>query len=286
MNVIWSDIGRITEDIIDKRYPCTVRTRRIVATELASSFLAFYRTHQSGKDFSDDAHKSLREAIENDAALWLQMDEILSMADDCVDATPANEYVGWRLRQSHSVGNLKQELSAPNAEAAGQLAHHYTNSPWAQSPALELWLARMLTFAEVDAFARQVAQSLKPSKLDLSISIGLYVVASVASIEVGERYGGGMGLTVFAIWIGLFRFKEVVKLRAHAPILQAAEALRSTYNILLRNPPSPAEVARALEQAETLNAVWPHGLWTLIEKALGRDRTRWYSPLNTRETNT
>lgn len=281
MNITWTDSSRITDDIIDKKYPGAASTRRLVASELASSFLTFYRTLEVGKDFSDDELQSMREAIENDVALWRQLDEMLSMADDCVSATQANEYAGWRLRPAHSIGSTKQELPPPNAEAAGQLAHHYTTSPWAQSPALELWLARMLAFAEVDALARQVAPSLKPTKLDLLIAIGLYAVAIAASIEVGDRYGGGLGITAFAIWMGLFRFKEVVKLKSQAPIVQVAEALRSTYNILLRNPPSPAEVARALEQAETLNAVWPHGLWTLIEKALARHRTRWYLPLAT-----
>jgi len=285
MNILWTDSARIINDIVEEKYPSSVRTRRLVASELSLSFLAFYRELEIGKSLLDTEIHPLREAIKNDSAMWHQIDEFLSMADECVNATSADDYSGWQLRPAHSVGGSTQELPLPNAEAAGQLAHHYVNSLWAQSPALELWLARMLTFAEVDALVRQVAPSLKPSKLDLLIAIGLYVVAVVASIEVAERYGGGMGITVFAIWMGLFRFKETVKLKAQAPVVQVAEALRSTYKILLRNPPSPAEVARALEQAETLNAVWPHGLWTLIEKALARDRIRWHLPLSTHKNN-
>lgn len=280
MNNLWTDSGRIINDIVEERYPSAVRTRRLVACELSLSFLAFYRDLEIGKSLLDSEITTLREAIKSDSALWHQIDEFLSMADGCVHATSVDDFSGWQLRPAHSVGDSTQTLPPPNMEAAGELAHYYANSLWAQSPALELWLARMLTFAEVDALVRQVAPSLKPSKLDLVIAIGLYVIAVIASIEVAERYGGGMGITVFAIWMGLFRFKETVKLKAQARIAQVAEALRSTYNILLRNPPSPAEVARALEQAEALNAVWPHGLWTLIEKALARDRTRWYLPMS------
>lgn len=266
---------------IEFRYLERQQTRDSVLYELTISLLKNRPWLIQGLEFSWESYEIAAKAIAGNEKIWEAIDDLVGRADSSLSRLPddGKNLSRWRCPPVQTLSGKRDAEHGANMEALSDCSYAYLGSGWAHSPTLELWLTRQMIFAESFAFSRQVGIPLIPysskfwwlwTKNSIKWVIGLLV-----AIAIGTDHGTAIGVFAYVVWLALVRYLADDQVSAFAKIERTASAMRQAYMVAGRAKPSPIEIRNALLRAEETMAIWPEGVWSLVERTISRSRVEW-----------
>lgn len=285
------EVRRLIKDAVEKRHPRRQSTRDMVFVELLLSLASdrpglagLLQRNLSAAPVDGAFFPSNTEgaaALAADDSVWQEVEEILFEADYAVMRQPDD----GRMLERWTCPPLSAIGAADSVDPSAQLGYltdcaiAYVKAGWAKSPALELWLARQMIFAEASAFDREMglASRSKGWRFWWNFSKGLakWLIGTAAAISIAETYGPGLGLLGIAAWLAFVRYLAQDQIEGVKLMVSLSASMRTAYTLAIRNPACPAEVERAVLRAERIGVVWPAGLSALIGKARARNPAQW-----------
>lgn len=264
-------LARKARTAVEARFPSRIFERDAIVAELVFSWVLAH------PEVAEAATAPVVNGERSDEALdmWRDVDQIL---DQVLEAFPqpslADNAAGWMNQPPGWLAGDKTKDPSLSLGGLARGAAAYVHSTWASSAYLETWLLRQMIFAEAFAFGRemQIPPPAKQTWWDLGKAAVVLVIGIGAALSVANDHGPGAGVLAFVAWLALLHLLQRDKREAAARINTIFAGMLSTYDVAMRDPMYPEEVARHLELAEREGTVWPHGLRPVLQRMLERRR--------------
>lgn len=273
---------RVIDDAIRSRYEEREDQRDRVIMELMESLLVAYPRFRPGVESqSDDA---TAESFATDSPAWGPVERIVDCADAALARYPddGKAVSRWKVQPPYMLKDRPRDgKDDPSAEldSLSNCVAEYLTAGWARSRTLELWLMRQMIFAEAFAFGREAGRpaSFKSARLWWlwAKSMFKWIVGVFVAVAVGEQHGLPVGVLTYVGWLAAVRFLATDTIKRETVIDKVYGAMFSAYTMAVRTVVCPAEVERVVIEAESLGAVWPAGLRSILGRAVARDRAVW-----------
>jgi hypothetical protein len=281
--MLTNESKSVLRQAVEARFPERHQTRDAVLIELLFSLLQSQPKFSEELDFNWASQDKTAKSLVAVDWLWEAVDGVLAGAHSAVTRYPddGQQMARWSYPIVRKLDDKKDSSSDEGAAMAdlSNCAAAYLSARWAESPTLELWLARQLIYAEAYAFGRVagIPMHLKSVKLwwiwlksTFKWALGLAV-----ALTLGGAFGWAVGVLAYATWLALIRYLANDQLKRYNDPIFTFSEMRNAYVVSLRSPTCPVEVEKSLSTAEEKGALWPAGLRALVERALSRDRAVW-----------
>lgn len=275
------DLSALTKAVVQKRFPERLWQRDEIAKELVGSWLKARPEVARELALRRDTTEFDAARLGEDLSLWDHVGPLIEEIElSFPQQLPArNESERWRHQQIGRLSGAKDDDDSLSLEALSRCAWVYLRSPWADSPALECWLARQMIYAETFAFSRETGtpQHLKSKRAwwEFAKAAVKWGIGVLVALAIGEKYGGGVGVLAYLAWLTMVQVLGRDKLKGQMQIAKLFGSMQTAYKVAMRSTAYPLELERHLTIAEQDGAVWPEGLRPLLHKAMQRNPIAW-----------
>jgi len=271
----------VLQRAVEQRFSQRNFLRDKVLVELASSFFTAYPRLSQEYDWSYKSWAATSEQLARADDFWTRIESIVEAADYSVSRLPddGDTLVRWTPPAPAIVELKSGDDPSANMDALSGCVSLYSSITWALSPTFELWVTQQMIFAETYAFARETGLplTLRSARYRWTIAknIAVALIGVAAALEIGSRYGWGVGVLAFMVWAAARTYLIQVGLQSLMHSTKLLADMKTSYVLTTRRQPCPAEIESAMTRAEQSGAVWPEGTRRILERALARNRSAW-----------
>jgi hypothetical protein len=235
---------------------------------------------QDAIEWVDDLQRALNPLCRNDEASTATLRKALGEKSRYLTNSSDVLFPLRNLVDAISKGERSEHYWSVDLDGLSECTRKYLTTKWAPIPWVEQMMAQAFVFQETLSFVESVrgrtflgamfgrrgatARSIILSLLQLAVVIYVFFAAA-------ERFELWVGIIAGLGTYRLFSMSSPVKHETDTRLVQLSADMASVYQILGHDPLAPALIRERLIETAHRGAVWPAGLFNLIDAACKRN---------------